>query len=72
MAVKTVSLEMSMTYQHLKKINFSSFLIVYQYNYFMFCTEVNDVSKTPHDKICFWVSMIAINVSVAICQLPVC
>ena len=38
-------------------------MIVYQYNYFVFCTEMNDVSK-----VCFWALMIAISVSVAICQ----
>ena len=37
-----------------KKINKYLFLIVYQYNYFVLCTEMNDVSN-PHEK------MIAIN-----------
>ena len=33
----------------------------------MLCTEMNDVSK-PSWKICIWASMIAINMSIAVCQ----
>ena len=28
-------------------------------------------SQNPHETICLWASVIAINVSVAICQLPI-
>ena len=41
------------------------------YTYFVFCTEVNDLSK-PDEKICLWAWMITIIVSVAIFQLPIC
>ena len=29
------------------------------------------MSHNPHEKICLWASVFAINVSVAICQLPI-
>ena len=30
------------------------------------------LSQKFHEKFCLWASMIAINVSVAICQVPIC
>ena len=37
----------------------------------MLYAEINSVS-TPHGKFCLWALTVAINVSVAICQLATC
>ena len=48
------------------------FIIVYQCKSFMICIEMNGVSINPNLKFCHWALKFTINMSVAICRLPIC